>query len=33
MSAAVLISLLPPPLVYVFGGKYFARGLTSGTIK
>ena len=33
MSAAVLIGALPPLLVYLFGGKYFVRGLTQGAIK
>lgn len=32
-SAAVLIAALPPLLVYLFGGKYFIRGLTQGAIK
>lgn len=33
MSAGVLIGALPPLLVYLFGGKYFVRGLTQGAIK
>lgn len=33
MSAGVLIAALPPLLIYLFGGKYFARGLTQGAIK
>ena len=33
MSAAVLIGALPPLLVYLFGGKYFVRGLTQGAVK
>ncbi|TIY07946.1 MAG: carbohydrate ABC transporter permease, partial [Mesorhizobium sp.] len=33
MSAAVLIGALPPLLIYLFGGKYFVRGLTQGAIK
>ena len=32
-SAAVLIAALPPLLVYLFGGRYFLRGLTQGAIK
>ncbi len=32
-SAAVLLAALPTLLVYLFGGKYFLRGLTSGAIK
>jgi len=32
-SAAVLIAALPPVLVYLFGGRYFVRGLTQGAIK
>ncbi len=32
-SAAVLIAALPPLLVYLFGGKYFMRGLTAGAVK
>jgi glucose/mannose transport system permease protein len=32
-SAAVLIGALPPLLVYLFGGRYFIRGLTQGAIK
>ncbi len=32
-SAAVLMAALPPLLVYLFGGKYFMRGLTQGAIK
>jgi glucose/mannose transport system permease protein len=33
MSAGVMISALPPLLVYLLGGKYFVRGLTQGAIK
>ena len=33
MSSAVLIGALPPLLVYLFGGKYFVRGLTQGAVK
>jgi glucose/mannose transport system permease protein len=33
MSAAVLIGALPPLLIYLFGGKYFVRGLTQGAMK
>jgi len=32
-SAAVLIAALPPLLIYLFGGRYFLRGLTQGAIK
>lgn len=32
-SAAVLIAALPTLLVYLFGGKYFMRGLTTGAVK
>jgi glucose/mannose transport system permease protein len=32
-SAAVLMAALPPLLVYLFGGKYFLRGLTQGAVK
>jgi glucose/mannose transport system permease protein len=32
-SAAVLIAALPPLLVYLFGGRYFMSGLTSGAVK
>jgi glucose/mannose transport system permease protein len=32
-SAAVLIAALPPLLVYLFGGRYFLRGLTPGALK
>jgi glucose/mannose transport system permease protein len=32
-SAAVLIAALPPLLVYLFGGRYFLRGLTHGALK
>jgi glucose/mannose transport system permease protein len=32
-SAAVLLAALPTLLVYLFGGKYFLRGLTSGAVK
>jgi glucose/mannose transport system permease protein len=32
-SAAVLIAALPTLLVYLFGGRYFLRGLTAGAVK
>ena len=32
-SAAVLMGALPPLLIYLFGGRYFVRGLTQGAIK
>jgi glucose/mannose transport system permease protein len=32
-SAAVLIGALPPLLIYLFGGRYFMRGLTQGAVK
>ncbi len=32
-SAAVLMAAGPPLLVYLFGGRYFVRGLTSGAVK
>lgn len=32
-SAAVLLGALPPLLVYLFGGRYFVRGLTQGAVK
>ena len=32
-SAAVLLAALPTLLVYVFGGRYFVRGLTAGAVK
>jgi len=32
-AAAVLIGAAPPLLIYLFGGKYFVRGLTQGAIK
>jgi glucose/mannose transport system permease protein len=32
-AAAVLIGALPPLLVYLFGGRYFMRGLTQGAVK
>jgi glucose/mannose transport system permease protein len=32
-SAAVMIGAIPPLLIYLFGGKYFVRGLTQGAIK
>ena len=32
-SAAVLMAALPPLLVYLFGGRYFLRGLTQGALK
>jgi len=32
-SAAVLLAALPTLLVYLFGGRYFMRGLTVGAVK
>nr|WP_283949639.1 carbohydrate ABC transporter permease [Limobrevibacterium gyesilva] len=32
-SAAVLMAAAPTLLVYLFGGRYFVRGLTSGAVK
>ena len=32
-SAAVVVAALPPLLVYLFGGRYFVRGLTAGAVK
>jgi glucose/mannose transport system permease protein len=32
-SAAVMIAALPTLLVYIFGGRYFVRGLTAGAVK
>ena len=32
-SAAVLMAAVPTLLVYLFGGRYFVRGLTSGAVK
>ena len=32
-AASVIFAALPPLLVYVLGGKYFVRGLTSGAVK
>jgi len=32
-AAAVLIAAAPPLLIYLFGGRYFVRGLTQGAIK
>jgi glucose/mannose transport system permease protein len=32
-SAAVLLAAAPTLLVYLFGGKYFMRGLTAGAVK
>jgi glucose/mannose transport system permease protein len=32
-SCAVLIGAVPPLLIYLFGGKYFVRGLTQGAVK
>jgi glucose/mannose transport system permease protein len=32
-AAAVLIAAGPPLLIYLFGGKYFMRGLTQGAVK
>jgi glucose/mannose transport system permease protein len=31
--AAAIIAALPTPIVYVFAGKYFVRGLTAGAVK
>ncbi|MEO8134164.1 MAG: carbohydrate ABC transporter permease [Betaproteobacteria bacterium] len=31
--AAALITALPTLLVYIFGGRYFVRGLTAGAVK
>ncbi|HJE71112.1 MAG TPA: carbohydrate ABC transporter permease, partial [Pseudomonas oryzihabitans] len=31
--AAAMIAALPTLLVYIFAGKYFVRGLTSGVVK
>jgi glucose/mannose transport system permease protein len=32
-AAGVLMGALPPLLIYLFGGRYFMRGLTQGAIK
>jgi glucose/mannose transport system permease protein len=32
-SAAVLLAALPTLVVYLFGGKYFMRGLTAGAVR
>ncbi|HEY0423705.1 MAG TPA: carbohydrate ABC transporter permease [Rhodopila sp.] len=32
-SAAVLLAALPTLIVYLFGGKYFMRGLTAGAVR
>jgi glucose/mannose transport system permease protein len=32
-SAAVLLAALPTLLVYLFGGRYFVRGLTAGAVR
>jgi glucose/mannose transport system permease protein len=32
-SAAVMIAAMPTLLVYLFGGRYFVRGLTAGAVK
>ena len=32
-SAAVMLAALPTLLVYLFGGRYFVRGLTAGAVK
>ena len=32
-SAAVLLAALPTLLVYVFGGRFFLRGLTAGAVR
>ena len=31
--AAVLLAALPTLLIYLFGGRYFMRGLTAGAVK
>ena len=33
ISAAVIIAALPTLLIYLFGGRYFVRGLTAGAVK
>src|SRR3569623_467107 len=32
-SAAVIIAALPTLLIYLFGGRYYVRGLTAGAVK
>lgn len=32
-AAAVILAALPPLFIYLVGGRYFVRGLTSGAIK
>ncbi|WP_171133448.1 MULTISPECIES: carbohydrate ABC transporter permease [unclassified Ruegeria] len=32
-AASVIFAALPPLFIYVLGGKYFVRGLTSGAVK
>jgi len=32
-AAAVIFAALPPLFIYLIGGKYFVRGLTSGAVK
>ena len=32
-AAAVIMAALPPLFIYLVGGKYFVRGLTSGAVK
>lgn len=32
-SAAVLIAAVPPLLIFLFGGRFFVRGLTQGAVK
>jgi glucose/mannose transport system permease protein len=32
-SAAVMIAALPTLLIYLFGGRYFVRGLTAGAVR
>ena len=32
-NAAVVLAALPTMLVYLFGGRYFVRGLTAGAVK
>jgi glucose/mannose transport system permease protein len=32
-AAAVILSALPTLLIYIFGGRFFVRGLTAGSVK
>ncbi|TNC73269.1 carbohydrate ABC transporter permease [Rubellimicrobium roseum] len=32
-AAATILAAIPPLLIYLFGGKYFVRGLTQGAVK